>query len=368
MDVPVLCDVHDLNMAGKEGAKQGSALGSNVPTEASDDSFWEEDTLDGQMTALVSGKPNHPIPKLKVHLNLVRSPDYHRTQYLSNLGIWTTNRAQALSSASSIRSLRSGFAARTIEASQTETRGPGLENGAGAEGATTQEIDVRPGQNAGEGITPPVVPTGVDGEPQQRSVSGRDEAETMREGALEAGTTEKEEEARRTCDDSLELLASLSPPQTVTPSTGLVDDDPVSAEGKGRLRGGSFDDRPTEPALPETSEHGKVAAEGGAGGDGGEGDGLADGEVQLSGSPANLRLKLPTGAGLGAGAGVGVGVNAQVKHSLQGAHFPSPRSVNPPRRDVRRAYLSNLGMKGAVVAGPGGTRTPPPLLRRTWSE
>eukprot|EP00903_Cladosiphon_okamuranus_P005503 g5484.t1 len=44
---------------------------------------------------------------------------------------------------------------------------------------------------------------------------------------------------------------------------------------------------------------------------------------------------------------------------------PPLRAVKPPRRDIRRAYLTNLGMKSAVVAGPGGTRTPPPILRRS---
>lgn len=44
---------------------------------------------------------------------------------------------------------------------------------------------------------------------------------------------------------------------------------------------------------------------------------------------------------------------------------PRLRAVRPPRRDIRKAYLTNLGMKGAVVAGPGGTRTPPPMVRRS---
>lgn len=35
------------------------------------------------------------------------------------------------------------------------------------------------------------------------------------------------------------------------------------------------------------------------------------------------------------------------------------------RRDIRRSYLSNLGMKRALVAGPGGTGRPPPMYRRS---
>ena len=44
---------------------------------------------------------------------------------------------------------------------------------------------------------------------------------------------------------------------------------------------------------------------------------------------------------------------------------PPLRAVKPPRRDIRKDYLTNLGMKQAVVAGPGGTRTPPPMIRRS---
>ncbi|CAM9160175.1 unnamed protein product [Scytosiphon promiscuus] len=47
------------------------------------------------------------------------------------------------------------------------------------------------------------------------------------------------------------------------------------------------------------------------------------------------------------------------------AWSPPLRAVKPPRRDIRRDYLTNLGMKKAVVAGPGGTRTPPPMIRRS---
>ncbi|CAM9249036.1 unnamed protein product, partial [Sphacelaria rigidula] len=36
-----------------------------------------------------------------------------------------------------------------------------------------------------------------------------------------------------------------------------------------------------------------------------------------------------------------------------------------PRRDIRKDYLTNLGMKRAVVAGPGGTRTTPRIVRRS---
>lgn len=44
------------------------------------------------------------------------------------------------------------------------------------------------------------------------------------------------------------------------------------------------------------------------------------------------------------------------------AHLGAPPL---PRRDIRRDYLTNLGMKRAVVAGPGGTRTTPPIVRRS---
>ena len=45
---------------------------------------------------------------------------------------------------------------------------------------------------------------------------------------------------------------------------------------------------------------------------------------------------------------------------------PPVRAVKPPRRDIRKDYLTNLGLKRAVVAGPGGTRSlPPPMLKRS---
>lgn len=40
-----------------------------------------------------------PIPRGAMHLNKIRSPDYFRTQYLSNLGIWATKQAGHLNSA-----------------------------------------------------------------------------------------------------------------------------------------------------------------------------------------------------------------------------------------------------------------------------
>lgn len=44
---------------------------------------------------------------------------------------------------------------------------------------------------------------------------------------------------------------------------------------------------------------------------------------------------------------------------------PPLRAEMPPRRDIRRRYLTNLGMKRAVAAGPGGTRKAPPMPRRS---
>lgn len=35
-----------------------------------------------------------PIPRDVMHRRRVRSPDYFRTQYLSNLGIWTNSQSQ----------------------------------------------------------------------------------------------------------------------------------------------------------------------------------------------------------------------------------------------------------------------------------
>lgn len=35
-----------------------------------------------------------PVPRVAMHLHKVRSPDYFRTQYLGNLGIWTKDQAR----------------------------------------------------------------------------------------------------------------------------------------------------------------------------------------------------------------------------------------------------------------------------------
>lgn len=45
--------------------------------------------------------------------------------------------------------------------------------------------------------------------------------------------------------------------------------------------------------------------------------------------------------------------------------LPPVRSVVPPRRDVRKSYLSSLGMRKVVMVGTGEERTPPPIIRRS---
>lgn len=45
--------------------------------------------------------------------------------------------------------------------------------------------------------------------------------------------------------------------------------------------------------------------------------------------------------------------------------LPPVRSVMPPRRDVRKSYLSSLGMRKGVMIGTGEERTPPPIIRRS---
>lgn len=45
--------------------------------------------------------------------------------------------------------------------------------------------------------------------------------------------------------------------------------------------------------------------------------------------------------------------------------LPPVRSVEPPRRDVRKSYLSSLGMRRVVMVGTGEERTPPPIVRRS---
>lgn len=59
-----------------------------------------QDKLPGiDATAVLSLSALRPVPGAEMHLKKVRSPDHFRTQYLSNLGIWTDNQAKQLTSA-----------------------------------------------------------------------------------------------------------------------------------------------------------------------------------------------------------------------------------------------------------------------------
>lgn len=60
----------------------------------------------------------------------------------------------------------------------------------------------------------------------------------------------------------------------------------------------------------------------------------------------------------------GTSVVSVTAHPLNPGSPPLP-AEQPPRRDIRRDYLTNLGMGRAVVEGPGGTRTAPPMVRRS---
>jgi len=72
-----------------EGIGGGSVGGGDVQLQG-DSSRADLNTLTAVST---------PIPRVAMHLKKIRSPDYFRTQYLSNLGIWTKDRAKHLSSA-----------------------------------------------------------------------------------------------------------------------------------------------------------------------------------------------------------------------------------------------------------------------------
>lgn len=58
----------------------------------------EENNFENNPTYLtdVLDKVATPIPRVDMHLRRVRSPDYFRTQYLSNLGIWTNDHANQM--------------------------------------------------------------------------------------------------------------------------------------------------------------------------------------------------------------------------------------------------------------------------------
>lgn len=52
------------------------------------------DVKNEQLMKTLEPKVLTPIPKDLLHKRRIRSPDYFRTQYLSNLGIWTNSRSR----------------------------------------------------------------------------------------------------------------------------------------------------------------------------------------------------------------------------------------------------------------------------------
>lgn len=77
--------------------EQETRLKSLVPrnSDASEDGLEDNDEYKNSPTHLtaVLDLVATPIPRVDMHLRRVRSPDYFRTQYLSNLGIWAHDRA-----------------------------------------------------------------------------------------------------------------------------------------------------------------------------------------------------------------------------------------------------------------------------------
>lgn len=84
--------------------------------------------------------------------------------------------------------------------------------------------------------------------------------------------------------------------------------------------------------------------------------------------PARRRSISMSSADVTAAAGDSVlsRIDAFLVDGLSSGAAGHPGSPPPlPRRDIRKDYLTNLGMKRAVVAGPGGTRTTPRIVRRS---
>lgn len=70
-------------------------------SDVSDDGLEDHTACENNATHLtaVLDRVATPIPRINMHLRRVRSPDYFRTQYLSNLGIWANDRARRQMSA-----------------------------------------------------------------------------------------------------------------------------------------------------------------------------------------------------------------------------------------------------------------------------
>lgn len=80
-----------------ERGEAGVPGGGGGEDEGSEDNDDDDHRLEGDSKArhvTVLDKVTTPIPRVDMHLKRVRSPDYFRTQYLSNLGIWANSHAR----------------------------------------------------------------------------------------------------------------------------------------------------------------------------------------------------------------------------------------------------------------------------------
>ncbi|CAM9828579.1 unnamed protein product [Ectocarpus sp. 6 AP-2014] len=422
-----------LEGAGEGGADQQQHDEGDEEVEADNHEGGEDVQLQGDSTRADLNKltaVNTPIPRGAMHLNKVRSPHYHRTQYLSNLGIWAKKEAKHLNSSRQTEARyksnltpEAAVAAKKNPSSTTTTtpgepspvpppRPPGTPPDEALLAAATSRTagSARPQPAAGEGAavsevvpsesprpqpaprngghdhprrqedeetgSPPSEASGggsgggvVPPQPTSTGAGGRVGVVAAAVGAssLAGEALDGEEGGQDTAVVAAAAVAvAVTAPARSQPSAGAATvAPPASAAGTADSLGAtdsSADDSSTTAAVPATTQRRNEQISSSS----------AAAPVPAASTPAAAII--PPLPGAPAAAQPTSSSSSPSSHRLRSARTvadplkvgsPPLRAVRPPRRDIRRDYLTNLGMKRAVVAGPGDARTPPPMIRRS---
>ncbi|CAM9260983.1 unnamed protein product, partial [Ectocarpus sp. 13 AM-2016] len=370
---------------------------------------------------------NTPIPRGAMHLNKVRSPHYHRTQYLSNLGIWAKKEAKHLNSSRPTEArYKSNFTSATtttpgepspvsppppppppppetpsdeapLAAATSRTGGSARPQPAAGEAAAVSEVvpsesprpqpaprdgdHDQPRRQGGDKTgSPPSEASGGDGggggvvppQPASTGAGGRVGVVAAVVGAssLAGEALDGEEGGQDTAVVAAAAVAvAVTAPARSQPSVGAATAAPPAsaartADSRTPVLGAtnsSAEDSSTNAAAPASTHrrNEKISPS------------SAAAPVPAASTPAAAIIPPLLGAPAAAAQPTS---SSSSSHRLRSARTvadplkvgsPPLRAVRPPRRDIRRDYLTNLGMKRAVVAGPGDARTPPPMIRRS---
>ncbi|CBN78142.1 hypothetical protein Esi_0100_0046 [Ectocarpus siliculosus] len=365
-----------------------------------------------------------------MHLNKVRSPHYHRTQYLSNLGIWAKKEAKHLNSSRQTEARyksnltpEAAVAAKKNPSSTTTTtpgepspvpppRPPGTPSDEALLAAATSRTagSARPHPAAGEAAAVSEVVPSESPRPQPAPRSGGHD-HPRRQEEEETGSPPSEASGGGSGGEAV-------PPQPTSTGAGGKVGVVAAAVGASSLAGEALDGEEggqdtavvaaaavavavTAPARSQPSAGAATAAPpasaAGTADSLGATDSSADDSSTTAAVPAATQRRneqispssaaapvpaastpaaaiIPPLPGAPAAAQPTSSSSSPSSHRLRSARTvadplkvgsPPLRAVRPPRRDIRRDYLTNLGMKRAVVAGPGDARTPPPMIRRS---